>query len=123
MRLGQDDDRAGHVDEGRRGADGHGTKDKSFFTGLFTANKPADEEIQAKYLKAAPDPGFEQAINNYYASLDMAKGLPASPAGAEIDAAWKSGVARALAGQPAQAALDQAQKEAQAAFDKAPARG
>jgi multiple sugar transport system substrate-binding protein len=99
------------------------TKDKSFFTGLFTANKPADEAIKAKYLKAAPDPGFEQAINNYYASLDVAKGLPASRAGAEIDAAWKSGVARALSGQPAQAALDQAQKEAQAAFDKAPARG
>ena len=73
--------------------------------------------------RTAPDPGFEQAINNYYASLDVAKALPASRAGAEIDAAWKSGVARALAGQPAQAALDQAQKEAQAAFDKAPARG
>jgi len=98
-------------------------KDKSFFTGLFTANKPADEAIKAKYLKAAPDPGFEQAINNYYASLDVATGLPASRAGAEIDAAWKSAVARALAGQPAQAALDQAQKEAQGAFDKAPAHG
>ena len=36
-------------------------KDKSFFTGLFTANKAADDQIREKYLKDAPDPGFEAA--------------------------------------------------------------
>jgi multiple sugar transport system substrate-binding protein len=96
------------------------TKDKSFFTGLFTGNKAADEQIRSKYLKPTGDAGFDQAINNYYASLDVAKALNPSPAGAEIDAAWKSAVAKALAGQATpQAALDQAQKEATAAFDKA----
>lgn len=97
--------------------------DKSFFTGLFTANKPADEEIKTKYLKDVPDPGFEQAINNYYATLDVAKALNASPAGSEIDAAWRSAAEKVLTGTPAQSALDQAQKEAQAAYDKARKNG
>ncbi|MFC7595754.1 extracellular solute-binding protein [Terrabacter sp. GCM10028922] len=98
-------------------------EDKSFFTGLFTANKPADEEIRAKYLTDVPDAGFKRAIDNFYATLDAAVALNTSPAGAEIDAAWRSGVTRALGGQPAQQALDQAQKEAQAAFTKAGGNG
>ncbi len=98
-------------------------KDNSFFTGLFTANKAADEEIRAKYVTNVPDPGFKRAIDNYYATLDSAVALNPSPAGAEIDAAWRSAVTRALAGQPAQQALDQAQKEAEAAFSKAGGRG
>ncbi|MFC0627531.1 ABC transporter substrate-binding protein [Kribbella deserti] len=95
-------------------------KDKSFFTGLFTGNKTADEEIKAKYLKPVGNAGFDQAINNYYATLDIAKPLNPSSAGSEIDAAWKNAVAKALAGQatPA-AALAQAQQEAKTAFDKA----
>ena len=93
-------------------------KDGSFFTGLFTANTAADQQIKEKYLTAAPDAGFQQAIEAFYATLDTAKALNPSPAGAEIDAAWKSAVARALGGQPAKAALDQAQKEAQAAYSK-----
>ena len=97
--------------------------DKSFFTGLFTANKAADEEIKSMYLKAAPDPGFEHVITNLYGTLDSAVALNPSPAGAEIDAAWRSGVTRALAGQPAQQALDQAQKEAEAAYSKAGGNG
>jgi multiple sugar transport system substrate-binding protein len=97
--------------------------DKSFFTGLFTANKPADEQIKAMYLKNVPDPGFERAITNLYGTLDGAVALNPSPAGAEIDAAWRSAVTRALAGQPAQQALDQAQKEAETAFTKAAGNG
>ncbi|GAB3437269.1 extracellular solute-binding protein [Phycicoccus ginsengisoli] len=94
-------------------------QDKSFFTGLFTANTKADEQIRAKYLEAAPQPGFDQAIKAFYSALDKASALNPSPAGAEIDAAWKSAVARALGGQSGQQALGQAQKEAQAAYDKA----
>jgi multiple sugar transport system substrate-binding protein len=98
-------------------------KDKSFFTGLFTANKAADDQIREKYLKDAPDPGFKAAIDNFYASLDAAKALSPSPAGAEIDAAWKSAVSRALEGQDPASALAQAQKEAQAAYEKAATDG
>ncbi|NUR97828.1 MAG: sugar ABC transporter substrate-binding protein, partial [Kribbellaceae bacterium] len=95
-------------------------KDKTFFTGLFTGNKVADDKIKAEYLKPSGDAGFDAAIKNYYDVLDTAKALNPSPAGAEIDAAWKSAVAKALAGSATpQAALDQAQSEAKAAFDKA----
>lgn len=95
-------------------------KDKTFFTGLFTGNKVADDQIKAKYLKPSGDAGFDAAIKNYYDVLDKAKALNPSPAGAEIDAAWKSAVAKALTGSISpQAALDQAQTEAKAAFDKA----
>lgn len=97
--------------------------DKSFFTGLFTANAAADEQIRSTYLKDVPDPGFATAIDNYYGTLDKARSLNPSPAGAEIDAAWKSGVARALEGTPPAEALAQAQKEAQAAYDKVADRG
>ena len=99
------------------------TKDKSFFTGLFTANKAADEQIKQTYLKEAPDPGFNAAIDNFYATLDSAKALSPSPAGAEIDAAWKSAVSRALEGQDPAKALAQAQKEAEAAYEKASTDG
>jgi len=99
------------------------TKDKSFFTGLFTANKAADDQIRQTYLKDAPDPGFKAAIDNFYASLDTATALNPSPAGAEIDAAWKSAVGRALEGKDPAAVLAQAQKEAQQAYEKASADG
>lgn len=99
-------------------------KDKSFFTGLFTANKPADEAIKAKYLKPTGDKGFDTAIENYYKTLDVAKPLPSSPVGSQIDNAWAAAVERALSGKmSAKDALDRAQQEAQAAFDKAPQNG
>jgi multiple sugar transport system substrate-binding protein len=94
-------------------------QDKSFFTGLFTANKTADEQIRDKYLTTVPNAGFDQAVKAFYGTLDKATALNPSPAGAEIDSAWKSAVARALGGQSAQQALGRAQEEAQAAFDKA----
>lgn len=98
-------------------------EDKSFFTGLFTANKVADDQIREKYLEDAPDAGFKAAIDNFYGSLDAAQALNPSPAGAEIDAAWKSAVSRALEGQDPATALAQAQKEAQAAYSKASTDG
>jgi len=46
--------------------------------------------------------------------------MPANPADAEFKTAWQDAVNRVLNGQQQpQAALDQAQKEAQAALDKA----
>lgn len=94
-------------------------KDKSFFTGLFTANAEADEQIRQRYLTKVDDPGFETAIQTFYGTLDAAKASPPSPAGAEIDAAWQSAVQRALEGTPPQEALARAQSEAQDAFDAA----
>ena len=99
-------------------------KKSSLFTGLYTANTKADAQIREMYVKPGKDPGFDKAIDNVYSALDVGKALNPSPAGAEIDAAWKSAVSRALGGsQSAQAALDQAQQEAKTAFDKAPKNG
>jgi len=51
---------------------------------------------------------------------DAAFSIPANPAGAEFRQAWQDAVNRVLNGeQTAQEALDQAQAEAQAAFDEA----
>lgn len=51
---------------------------------------------------------------------DVAFATPPSPAGAEFQKAWQDAVNRVLAGQaePAEA-LERAQREAQAALDKA----
>lgn len=98
-------------------------KEKSIFTGLFTANKGADDQIREKYLKPVPDPGFQTAIETFYGALDAARAVNPSAAGAEIDAAWKAAVQRALEGQPADQALKQAQSEAQKAFDAVKGRG
>ena len=95
-------------------------KDKTFFTGLFTGNKPADDEIKAKYLKPTGNAGFDAAIKAFYDTLDVAQPLNPSRAGSEIDAAWQNAVGKAVAGQASpQSALDQAQSEAQKAFDSA----
>jgi multiple sugar transport system substrate-binding protein len=95
-------------------------KKSSVFTGIYTANTAADAQIKATYVKPGKDAGVDKAIENVYAALDVAQPVNPSPAGAEINAAWKSAVSRALSGQQsAQQALDQAQKEAQTAFDKA----
>jgi multiple sugar transport system substrate-binding protein len=91
----------------------------TLFTGLYTANTKADQQIRDMYVKPGKDAGFDRAVANVYTALDAGQALNPSAAGAEIDAAWKSAVSRALAGsQSAQAALDQAQQEAKAAFDK-----
>jgi multiple sugar transport system substrate-binding protein len=91
----------------------------TLFTGLYTANTKADQQIRDMYVKPGKDAGFDRAIANVYTALDAGQALNPSAAGAEIDAAWKSAVSRALGGsQSAQAALDQAQQEAKAAYDK-----
>lgn len=99
------------------------TKDKSFFTGLFTANKPADEAIKAQYLKSVPDKGFQTAIENFYSALDIAQPTSPSPVGEQIDNIWRAAVSSALDGKSARAALDQAQKQAQSAYDKTKQNG
>lgn len=98
-------------------------KEKSIFTGLFTANKAADDQIREQHLKPVQDAGFQTAIETFYGALDAARAVNPSAAGAEIDAAWKAAVQRALEGQPADQALKQAQSEAQKAFDSVSGRG
>ncbi|GIG90714.1 ABC transporter substrate-binding protein [Plantactinospora endophytica] len=94
-------------------------QNKSIFTGLWTANTAADEQVKAKYVKPGPT-GFDKAVENYYAASDYAFGVNASKAGSEIKVAWQEAVNRALSGQQKpDAALRQAQSEASKAFSAA----
>src|SRR4029453_9498730 len=90
------------------------------FTGLQpTANTEADEQIRAMIPDDVPEP-WASAIQAQYTANDNSFSLPANPADAEFKTAWQDAVNRVLNGQQQpQAAMDQAQKEAQAALDKA----
>jgi multiple sugar transport system substrate-binding protein len=91
-------------------------KNKSIFTGLWTANPTADAQVRAKYVKPGTT-GFDHAIQNYYASNDFAFSIAPSKAGNEIKTAWTDAVNRALSGQQKpDAAMKQAQSEAAKAF-------
>ncbi len=91
-------------------------KNKSIFTGLWTGNTEADHQVKAKYVKPGTS-GFNQAIENYYASTEYGFPIIASKAGSEIKTAWQDAVNRALSGQQKpDAAMKQAQAEASKAY-------
>lgn len=87
------------------------------FTGLWTANVEADHEVRDKYVKPSGRAGFDQAVENYYASTETAFAVIAFKAGSEIKTAWTDAVNRVLAGRQAPAqAMQQAQSEAAKAY-------
>jgi multiple sugar transport system substrate-binding protein len=90
------------------------------FTGLYSGNKVADEQVFGQVYKPSGNPKFDEAVQTVLGVQDVAFATPPSPAGAEFQKAWQDAVNRVLAGQmePA-AALERAQREAQAALDKA----
>jgi len=92
-------------------------KNKSMFTGLWTANTDADRKIKDTYVKPSGKTGFDQAVSNYYASTETAFAINSSKAGSEIKTAWTDAANRVLAGQQAAAqAMKQAQSEASKAY-------
>jgi multiple sugar transport system substrate-binding protein len=95
-------------------------KKKLPFTGLYSGNKVADDQVFSQVYKPSGNAKFDDAVQTVLGVQDVAFATPASPAGAEFQKAWTDAVNRVLTGQlqPA-AALDRAQKEAQAALDKA----
>jgi multiple sugar transport system substrate-binding protein len=89
------------------------------FTGLYTANTAADEEIMNTLWKPSGTV-FDQAVKTVMKVQDDGFALPASPGGAAVTQAWTDAVNRVLAGQQSPAAaLKQAQREAQQAIDAA----
>jgi multiple sugar transport system substrate-binding protein len=87
------------------------------FTGLYTANKTADQQIYKTYYKPI-NKYFDQAVKTVFTVQNHAFGMPSSPGSAEFQQAWQDAVNRVLQGQQSpKAALDQAQKEAQKAID------
>src|SRR5205085_10200800 len=93
------------------------------FTGLYTANAKADDQIFSTLYK----PGgtqFDKAVKIVRSVQDSAFALPASPAGAAVNQAWTDAVNRVLtSGADPAAALKRAQREAQDAIDSAAQSG
>jgi multiple sugar transport system substrate-binding protein len=90
------------------------------FTGVYTGNRVADEQIFNEIRQDSGNATFDDAVDTILSVQDQAFSIPANPAGAEFQQAWTDAVNRALNGeQSAEEALNQAQEEAQAALDEA----
>ena len=90
------------------------------FTGTYTANRVADDRIFNEVFTPSGNAQFDEAVEVALSVEDAAYVIPANPAGAEFRQAWTDAVNRALNGeQEPQAALEQAQAEAQTALDEA----
>jgi multiple sugar transport system substrate-binding protein len=90
----------------------------STFTGYYTANTQADVKVYEDIYQSFGKPQFDNAVKLLVAASKYGFELPPSPGGQQFIQTYYDAVNRVLAGQqtPRQA-LDQAQKEAQAAID------
>src|SRR5918999_698698 len=90
------------------------------FTGLYTANTRADVKIFEDIYQPMGNKQFDDAVTLLVRAPRYSLAIPLSPASAEFRQAWIDGVTRVLEGrQSPRQALDQAQREAQAAIDRA----
>ena len=88
--------------------------------GKAVANTAADERIFSEVYDPSAFPDFDAGVQITLDGQDAAFSLPASPAAAEFDKAWRDAVDRVLTdGQDPAAALAEADEEAQAALDSA----
>ncbi len=95
------------------------TKNKTAFTGLFSANKAANDKLQTQYVKPTGNTKLDAVINVYFNALSSARMIPPSPAGQDIQSAYNQAVTDALGGKDPQAALDAAQQTAMNAYHDA----
>jgi multiple sugar transport system substrate-binding protein len=90
------------------------------FTGVYTANSAADVKIYQDIYQKMGNPQFDKAVDLLVAVSRYGFTIPASPAGNEFHQAWMDAVNRVLSGsQTPRQALNQAQREAQSAINKA----
>ena len=90
------------------------------FTGLYTANAQADVKIFEDIYQPMGNKDFNDAVALLVRAPRYGFAVPLSPASSEFKLAWQDAINRVLAGsQTPRQALDQAQREAQAAIDKA----
>jgi multiple sugar transport system substrate-binding protein len=95
------------------------TQSKSLYTGIFSANKPANDAANTKYIKPNADKQFSPIIKVFNDALDFAQMIPPSPAGQEIQAAYQQACTSALGGKDAASALKSAQSQAMSAYSDA----
>ncbi|WP_410671466.1 extracellular solute-binding protein [Amycolatopsis sp. cmx-4-68] len=92
------------------------------FTGVYTGNRVADQQIFGTLVQLKDRPVFDAAVQAVLRAQESAFTMPASPAGSEFKTAWQNAVNRVLSGEQNPAdALRQAQQEAQRALDAAAA--
>jgi multiple sugar transport system substrate-binding protein len=90
------------------------------YTGLYTANTVADVKVYEDIYQPIGNKDFDDAVALLVRAPRYAFSIPLSPASAEFRQAWMDAVTRVLEKrQTPRQALDQAQREAQAAIDKA----
>jgi multiple sugar transport system substrate-binding protein len=90
------------------------------FTGLYTANTQADVKIFEDIYQPMGNKDFDDAVTLLVRAPRYGFAIPLSPASAQFRVAWVDAVNRVLEGrQSPRQALDQAQREAQDAIDKA----
>jgi multiple sugar transport system substrate-binding protein len=90
------------------------------YTGLYTANTVADVKLYEDIYQKVGNPDFDNAVALLVRAPRYAFSIPLSPASAEFKQAWTDAVTRVLEGrQTPKASLDRAQREAQAAIDRA----
>jgi multiple sugar transport system substrate-binding protein len=90
------------------------------FTGLLTGNQVADQQIQDELVQPSGKENWDHAVEVLYEANDNTVAFPANPADAEFKQAWMDAVNRVLNGQQEpQEAMTEAQKDGQAALDKA----
>ena len=90
------------------------------FTGLYTAKTTADVKIYEDIYQPMGNRDFDDAVSLLVRAPRYAFAIPLSPASSEFRQAWIDAINRVLEGrQTPRQALDQAQREAQAAIDKA----
>ena len=90
------------------------------FTGLYTAKTTADVKIYEDIYQPMGNKDFDDAVSLLVRAPRYAFAVPLSPASTEFKQAWTDAINRVLEGrQTPRQALDQAQREAQAAIDRA----
>jgi multiple sugar transport system substrate-binding protein len=90
------------------------------FTGLYTGNTQADVKIYEDIYQRMGNKDFDDAVALLVRAPRYAFAIPVSPASTEFKQAWVDAINRVLEGrQTPRQALDQAQRDAQAAIDKA----
>ena len=90
------------------------------FTGLYTAKTSADVKIYEDIYQKVGNPDFDNAVALLVRAPRYGFSIPLSPASTEFRQAWVDAINRVLEGrQTPRQALDQAQRVAQAAIDRA----
>jgi multiple sugar transport system substrate-binding protein len=101
------------------GAEERAAEDQPF-TGVYTGNSEADEQIFSEIVDLSDSPSLDAAVQTVVAGQETAFALPPSPAAHEFeDAYMAAGNSVMDEGTPAEQALQQAQQTAQQAIDSA----